>query len=60
MKTLLTLILASFLSVGAVEAVAFTHQEKPIQIQTPDNPPTETILYAEFAKVGCTLVGFDD
>ena len=20
----------------------------------------ETILYAEFAKVGCTLVGFDD
>ena len=25
-----------------------------------DMDGTETILYAEFAKVGCTLVGFDD
>lgn len=40
MKKLLTLILASFLSVGAVEAVAITHQDIPSQIATPDDPPS--------------------
>ena len=44
MKKLLTLILASFLSIGAVEAVAISCQNTPIQIETPDNPPTETII----------------
>ena len=44
MKKLLPLVLAGFLSVNGVEAIAITHQEKPIQMKTPDNPPTETII----------------
>ena len=39
MKKLLSLILASFLSAGAVEAVAIGHQDIPKQIEIPDNPP---------------------
>ena len=40
MKKLLTLILAGFLSAGAVEVVAIGHQDIPNQIATPDDPPT--------------------
>ena len=40
MKTLLTLILAGFLSAGAIEAVAIDHQDIPSQIATPDDPPS--------------------
>ena len=44
MKKLLSLILAGLLSVIVVEAVAISCQNTPIQIETPDNPPTETII----------------
>ena len=40
MKKLLTLILAGFLSAGAVEVVAIGHQDIPNQIATPDDPPS--------------------
>lgn len=42
MKKLLTLFLASFLSVSVVEAVEISHQEIPYQIGTPTDPPDNT------------------
>ncbi len=41
MKKVVTLILAGFLSAGAIEAVAIGHQDIPEQIETPDDPPSD-------------------
>lgn len=39
MKKLLPLILAGFLSAGAVEAEAISHQEIPSQVKVTTDPP---------------------